>query len=364
MKYPWLSTEPPVAPVAPVSHSDQTTESSEMKKKLEKGGCLRAIAIGVISHLVTSIVLLIFLFVVLGIVARSATTPSAGVDEKPDLKTTWSYGNGDTLAVRIPVKGLLIEDAGAMSLTGPGPVGGVLRRIRAATEDPEIKAIILEIDSPGGGITACDMIHEALTEFKKRDEGRRIVALFGDVAASGGYYVATAADHIMAHPTTLTGSIGVLISKLNVKGLGDQHGVKMETIKSGRNKSILSPFEDMTEEQKILLQEVVDEMHDRFVSLVAAGRPGLSEGEVRQLADGRVFTGAKALRCKLVDGLGYWTDAVLKTSELLGVEELKIVRYDDIFSLSSFLNAQEGAITPRGLFEAARARAMYVWQAW
>lgn len=359
MKYPWQATESPASPAS------QNVEKAEMNKKRENGGCLRAIAIGVISHLVTSIVLLVLLFVILGIVAKGVATPSAGVDEKPALKTVWSYGSGDTLAVRIPVRGLLIEDDGPMPWTGPGPVGGVLRRIRAATVDPEIKAIILEIDTPGGGITACDMIHKALLDFKATDEDRRIVALFGDVAASGGYYVATAADHILAHPTTLTGSIGVIISKINIKSLGDRYGVRMETIKSGANKSILSPFEDMTEEQRRLLQEVVNEMHGRFVSLVVAGRPNLSEGEVRQIADGRVFTGPRAVRYKLVDEIGYWSDAVAKTCELLGVEELRILRYDEVFSLSAILSAAGGrSITPRSVLDAARARAMFVWQAW
>jgi protease-4 len=286
-----------------------------------------------------------------------------GIDEVPALKAVWSYGHGSTKVARIGIRGVLMEDAPAGFFVMPGPVHAALTRIRAATEDPEIEAIILEVDSPGGGITACDLIYKALIDFKERYPKRKIVALLGDVAASGGYYVAAAADYIIAHPTTLTGSIGVLLSSLNVKELGEKIGVKLVTIKSGENKDILSPFGTLTEAQREVLQKLIDEMHDRFVMLVAKGRPDLSKDEVRLLADGRIFTGAKALEYKLVDEIGYWNNAVAKTCELLGVEDVRVLRYTEEFSLSSFLRGiQPVKLSSRSLVEQTQARMMYIWQ--
>lgn len=287
-----------------------------------------------------------------------------GVDEFPALRETWSYGHGATKVVRIPVKGVLVEHEDGGLFASRGPVETALRQIRAATEDEAVKAIILEVDSPGGGVTASDMIYKALLDFKAADTDRKIVALLGDIAASGGYYVTAAADYIIAQPTTITGSIGVIISKYNVKKLGDDYGVKLETIKSGRNKDILSPFVDLSEEQRVVLQEVVDEMYQRFVDLVAKGRPGVSKEDLQRLTDGRVFTSSKALECKLVDEIGYWNDAVAKTEDFLDVKEVKVVRYSEEFSLSDYLSGLQGvSLTADRLFDRmARVRVMSLWQ--
>jgi protease IV len=287
-----------------------------------------------------------------------------GVDEFPALRETWSYGHGVTKVVRIPVKGVLVErDEGGL-FASRGPVETALRQIRAATEDGDVKAIILEVDSPGGGVTASDLMYKALLDFKASTPDRKIVALLGDIAASGGYYVTTAADYIIAQPTTITGSIGVIISKYNIKKLGDDYGVKLETIKSGRNKDILSPFADLSDEQKTVLQDVVDEMYQRFVGLVARARPGVSKDDLQRLTDGRVFTSTKALECKLIDEIGYWNDAVAKTEGLLDVKEVKVVRYSEEFSLSDFLSGlQDVSLSANGLFNRmARVRLLTLWQ--
>ncbi|MEI6970719.1 MAG: signal peptide peptidase SppA [bacterium] len=290
--------------------------------------------------------------------------PGMGADEFPVLRETWSYGGGDTKVVRIPLKGVLVERDDGGPFYSRGPVEIALRQIRAATADDEVKAIILEVDSPGGGLTASDLIYKALVDFRAGSPDRRVVALLGDIAASGGYYVTTAADYIVAHPTTITGSLGVIISKVNVKKLGDEYGVKLETIKSGRNKDILSPFADLSDEQRVVLQEVVDEMQGRFVGLVLKARPAVAKEVIPQLTDGRVYTSSKALEYKLIDEIGYWDDAVARTGSLLGVDEVKVVRYNEEFSFSALLaGAQEASFSAGGLLDKiARARVMSLWQ--
>jgi protease-4 len=225
-----------------------------------------------------------------------------------------------------------------------------------------VKAIILEIDSPGGEVTASDVIYKALLDFKKAQKGRKVVALFGDIAASGAFYIAMAADYIIVQPTTITGSIGVLISTVNVKGLVDMLGIKDVTIKSGVNKDMLNPLNDISPAQMALVQTVVDEMYARFVMLVSEGRH-IPEADVRIIADGRIMTAKQALEAKLVDGEGYWDDAVEKTAELLSVDSVKIFKYEHHVSLLDLLTAESRskAFTFQGLLQPNPPRMMYLW---
>jgi protease IV len=282
-----------------------------------------------------------------------------GADEFPSMKETWSFGKGDTKVARIDISGVIMQGKqGSIFSVAKDPVETALRMIRTATQDKDIKAIILVVDSPGGGITASDIIYNELKKFKK-DPSRKIVALFGDVAASGGYYVASAADYIIAHPTTITGSIGVLISSLNFKGFGDKYGIKSVSITSGKNKDMLNPLKDLSEEQQKLLQFTVDEMYKRFVQVVAEGRT-LPEDEVMKIADGRIFTATEALKNKLIDRIGYWDDAMSETCKLLKVEAVKVIRYEEHFTFSTFLDAiQNIDISLKNI--QGNALRMYLW---
>jgi protease IV len=286
-----------------------------------------------------------------------------GVDERPEFKEVWSCGDGDTKVVRIPLQGVILlgDDDGLFS-SAAGTADTALKSIRRATHDPEVKAIILEVDSGGGGITASDILYKALLDFKEAGEGRKVVAVFGDVAASGAYYVAMGADYIVAHPTGITGSIGVLIESLNVRELAQKIGIRDMTIKSGANKDLMNPFGEPTEEQKAILQAVVDEMYNRFVGVIAENRK-LPAEQVRKLADGRIFSIPEALKLKLVDQAGYWSDASDKTAELLGVEEVKVFRYEEHFSLSALLRASQ-AWNPVAdlLWKRSQSRLLYLWR--
>jgi protease-4 len=253
-----------------------------------------------------------------------------GEDEMPSLEETWSSGGGEVKVVRIPVTGLIMlgEDS---SPWYAGNATTALRSIRRATKDEDVKAIILEVDSGGGGITASDIIYKALKDFKAEQDGRVIVTLMGDMAASGAYYISLPSDYIFAHPTTLTGSIGVIMQSYNIKGLAEKLGVSDVTIKSGANKDLLNPFKDVDPGQRQILQAVIDAMYDRFLTLVAENRK-LPKDVVRPLADGRVFVAKDALDNKLIDGIGYMSDAKKKVQDLLKVDDLYIIRYSEQMS--------------------------------
>jgi protease-4 len=164
-------------------------------------------------------------------------------------------------------------------------------------------------------------------EFKRRT-GTRIVACVTGLAVSGGYYVASAADEIIAHPTSVTGNIGVIALKFNVDQLLSKVGIQEETVKSADKKDIWSPFRPSTPEEKEIIQTVIDTFHDRFVEVVHAGRkPLLSKEEVDELADGRIFTAEQALAAKLVDKIGYLDDAVRAIKGSLNLTEAKVITY-------------------------------------
>ena len=263
-----------------------------------------------------------------GVLSESAepVRDGHGEDEFPAFTETHSYGAGTTKVVRIWFTGILTRELDGGFLGSVDPVEDCLRQIRAARQDPAVAGIILEVDSPGGEVTAADEIHRELMLFKESRENRRIVVLIHDLAASGGYYISVPADRIVAQPTALIGSIGVIMQTLNVQGLSEKIGVTDTTIKSGKNKDLLNPFHPVDPEQIALLQESVDAMYDRFVGLVAQGR-SLKKSEVKPLADGRVFTAEEALRHKLVDAIGYWDEAFDETADLLGVSDLYVVTY-------------------------------------
>ena len=296
----------------------------------------------------------------------SDSDEDAGVDEFPSFKEVWSCGDDEedsAKIVRIHLDGVILLEEGRWGLK-PGSALTTLLSIQRATLDEDVRGLILEIDSPGGGVTASDIIWNALQEFKEADTNRAVVVMMGDTCASGGYYVAAAADAIVAHPTTLTGSIGVLIESINVKELADRIGVKDVSITSGANKQILNPLRDMTDEQRKMLQDSVDALSRRFKALVAEGR-NLPIEKVNEIADGRVFIAEEAKKLGLVDKIGYFPTALDTMTELIGNESLHVIRYErkatimdmleneGIFGLNSGLRLIENA---------SRTRLMYKWR--
>ena len=213
-------------------------------------------------------------------------------------------------------------------------------------ESSTVKAIVLRIDSPGGGVVPSQEIHDAVKRVRNKNN-KTVVASMGTVAASGGYYIASATDRIMANPGTLTGSIGVIMELTNLQGLFKKIGVENVVVKSGRYKDIGSPFRKMTPEDRRILQAVMDDVHGQFIEAVAEGR-SLDISEVRPLADGRIFTGRQAKDVKLVDELGNLDDAIRLAADMVGIEgEPKVVEPSKPFSLRRLIEGHLFGSMPR-----------------
>lgn len=214
---------------------------------------------------------------------------------------------GPAVAI-IDVSGQIVYGSTSeFSLTGAGATaasGNIARLINQAARDPQVRAILLRVNSPGGSVIGSDEIYHALKE-----SGKPVVVYMGELAASGGYYVSMAGERIFAHPNTLTGSIGVISEFTNIEGLYEKLGIQSTIVKSGENKDFGSQTSPFTEEDKKLWQAVIDETYEGFVKIIADNR-GMTVEEVKKLADGRVYTGQQALALKLVDQLGYLQDAV------------------------------------------------------
>ncbi len=258
------------------------------------------------------------------------TPISAKRDLKEIVVARESIWAGDKIAI-VDVDGVILN-ARAPSLVGPpgeNPVALFKEKLDAAASDDRVKAIVLRVNSPGGSVTGSDIMHHEVQRFKATT-GKPVVACLMDVAASGGYYLACAADEIYAHPTTITGSIGVIVMLPNFAGTLDKIGADVHAIKSGEFKDAGSPFRTLESDDEQLFQELVDDMYERFLAVVAAGRPRLaSRAELEPVADGRVVMGDEAVELGLVDHLGTIHSAILaaKTRAELDEKPIVVVQY-------------------------------------
>jgi protease-4 len=248
-------------------------------------------------------------------------------DEAPELDETWSFGSGDVKVVRIPLDGVIMRSEEEGFLTARSDmVASILAQVRAAERDPDMRAIILEVNSPGGGVTPSDEIYNALRGFRNSRPDRRVVVFIRDLGASGAYYAAMAGDFIIAEPTAVVGSIGVIMQTMNFQGLSEKLGITDVTIKSGANKDMLNPFQAVNTNQVALLQTLIDEMQTRFRGIVAESRK--LDPSTPDLFDGRIFSASDALKKGLIDEVGYWNDALARTAQLLDTGALRVVRYE------------------------------------
>jgi len=250
-----------------------------------------------------------------------------------ELEETTVSGEGKDKILLMDISGEISEEDKSNPLgmtTEVNPVVRIKEELEKAKKDKKIKALLLKIDSPGGTVTASDIIYHELKTFKK-ETGIPLVISMMDVAASGGYYIAMAGDKILAHPTTVTGSIGVLTMKFDVQGLMGKIGVEEVTIKSGDKKDFNSIFHTLRPEDQAILQNVIDTLYERFVGIVAESRHGLSgmsKEELKRIADGRVYTAQEALDLKLIDTIGYMEDAIKLAKKEAGItHEAKVITY-------------------------------------
>jgi len=239
-------------------------------------------------------------------------------------------GDGAKKILLLDISGTITDQEKSGGLLGQrsaSMVSQVREALQKAEKDKDLAGVILRINSPGGGVTASDIIHHDIIEFKKRKQ-IPVHACIMSVGASGGYYVAAAADEITAHPTAITGSIGVIIMKFNVAGLMGKIGVEEQTVKSGDKKDIMSPFRRATPEEEKLAQEIIDQLHGRFLDVIMV-RPGnkLSLVELKKLADGRIYTAEQALKGQLIDKTGYLDDVIAGIRKNVGDDKARVVTY-------------------------------------
>jgi protease-4 len=212
----------------------------------------------------------------------------------------------------------VVEIKGVITQSSP-----IIDEIRQYGEDDGVKAIILRIDSPGGGVGASQEIYQEVLRVKKK---KKVITSMGGVAASGGYYIACASDLIVANPGTITGSIGVIMQFTNLEDLLKKIGVKGFVVKAGENKDIGSPFREMTPEEKKLMQGVLDNVHQQFIQAVVAGRR-LDRAKILPIADGRILTGEQAKEVGLVDRMGNLQDAIDAAAKMAGISGKPSVVY-------------------------------------
>ena len=325
------------------------------------------IAVGLASFFFLCTLSLFVLFIGSLVISKAFVTGST-TEEKKHVYETVVEGSSENKVAIISIKGILSnESAESLFIEKPSIVEIVKQQLEQAAGDTNVKAVLFEVDSPGGGITASDIIYNQITKFKT-DTKKKVVVYMQDVAASGGYYISSAADAIVAHPTTITGSIGVIMPLVNVAELISRYGIKDNSIASGDMKEIGSPFKPMTTEESLILKDIIDEMYMQFVSVVSTGRK-LDIEAVKKLADGRIYTGKQALENGLVDQLGYLEDAIGLTKKLTGLTEATIVRYEKHYGLAELFGLMSAKLLQNNtikldisqLHEQCETKPMYLW---
>lgn len=261
----------------------------------------------------------------------------------------------------VPIYGVItVGDQSA--ILGSMSADKITKRLKSLSEREDIKAVVLRINSPGGTVGAVQEICEEVMRLKK--SGKKVLVSMGDVAASGGYYVAASADKIFALPGTITGSIGVIFETGNVQELFKKVGVKMEAIKSAEHKDIGSPFRTMTEKEKHILQSLIDDAYSQFVNAIVEGRK-MKREKVLMLADGRIFTGAQARSEGLIDEFGNLEFVIEKAAEMAQIKgKPKIIYEEDrpLERLLSFLSSESRKNFLNASVSKMGVRFAYIWE--
>jgi protease-4 len=239
-------------------------------------------------------------------------------------------GKGEKKILLLDISGVISEKKESTGL-GSGQKASMIDRLKEELEkavgDSAIVGAIIRINSPGGSVTATDIIHHELLNYKKEHRVRMVACLTG-VGTSGAYYIASAADEITAHPTSITGGIGVIAMKFTIEQLLSKIGIEEETIKSGDKKDLWTPFRPSTPDETMIMQRIIDTFHGRFIHVVYEGRKQqLTKEEIEELADGRIFTAGQALDAKLIDRVGYLDDAFEEMKASLGLGDARLIAY-------------------------------------
>lgn len=274
------------------------------------------------------IVLGVSLFLNFALVVFSAGGGISASPEASYFEKAYISGSGSDEIAVVPLYGVI--SYGVPGDVMASMVDDTIEKLRQAREDDKIKAVIVRIDSPGGEVTASDVIYH---EVVKTDEIKPVIVYMDSVAASGGYYIAVGGRYLMANELTITGSIGVILQTMNFEALSDKVGVDVITIKSGKMKDMLNPFREVRPEELEYVQDMIDETYGKFLGIVAEER-GLDAEALRDtVADGRIISGKRALEVGLIDQTGYFDDAVAQALEITGLEEARVINIEPPFSI-------------------------------
>jgi protease IV len=308
-----------------------------------------------------------FFCLITSLVAGSSNTTSLRGNPWDKLQEkNFRTGSANSRVLLVRIQGVIM-DGGATGLLNtplPSMVEQVKHSLIRAKNDATIKAVLLRVDTPGGGVTASDQIYDAIVRFQK-DTKKPVIVSMGGICASGGYYVSAPADMIFCEPTTITGSIGVIMQGMNFAKLFDKYGIQDVSITSGPNKALLNAYAKVDPGHIKILQETVNSMYDRFVTVVATGRE-LTKKQIKEqkIADGRVFTANQALELKLVDKIGYLEAALEESKKRAGDSKAQVIEYVsqptflDIFQAKAGVQVQVG---PKELtFQGPRY--LYLWK--
>ena len=235
-------------------------------------------------------------------------------------------GKGEDKVLLMDISGMLTTSKPTGFFDQPSLPARVKEELTKAEKDSHVKALVLRINTPGGTVTASDILYHEFQEFRRNRE-IPIVASIMDLGTSGGYYVAMAADHLYAHPSTITGSIGVIMVSMNAEGLLEKVGVHPTAIVSGPQKAMGAPFRPMNDEEREIFQDVIDTFYDQFLGVIEKGRPNLPQEDIRKLADGRIYTAKIAKNHGLIDNIGYLDEAIAWGKKAAKLQEAQVVTY-------------------------------------
>jgi len=363
---PGNTPEPEAEPQAEPRVESQSPPRTEKVQQQKKSvafwlsilfGALLLLSVGV--NVVLSIV----------VTANMIETTEGPITPAGNEKFVQGDKNSRNKILLISVNGIILEQSDdSLFYNKKGILETIKDNLSRAEEDNNVRGIVLSVNSPGGGITECDEIHHEIMKFKAK-KSIPIVVSMQDLAASGGYYISAPAQKIFAQPTTLTGSIGVIMEFTNIEGLFTKIGLESVTIKSGKLKDIASPTRDMTEEENEILNKMVKEMSQRFFKVVRDGRKNITDEQFKIISDARIFTAQQAKNAGLIDEIGYLDDAFNAAIDLAGIKDAKLVKIKQNVTFFDLLSETSKNLNPRSKIEdhietimPTSPRLMYIWR--
>lgn len=235
----------------------------------------------------------------------------------------------------LDLNGVIQDTGGATSIFSTDGYNhqAFMKMLNQVKEDSTVKAVVIKVNTPGGGVVESAQIHDKIKEIQSEAK-KPVYISMGGMAASGGYYISAPADKIYASPETLTGSLGVIMQSINYAGLAEKYGVDFVTIKSGPYKDIMSPTREMTEDERVILQSMIDNSYEGFVKIISEGR-NIPVAKVKEIADGRVYDGRQAKEINLIDDFGYTEDVIKALKKDHKLEDAKVVKYTESFGFGS-----------------------------